>query len=175
MYSPENNISNQIQDLKEKYYNKNGSSFLFKNAQKLECATEIVNNIPINTLLNNTIYIVNNTNQIYIKYEILKSFAAPSVYTMIIEYISNLIELCITNHGTFQLYINMNTFTITAANRYKDLIQMFCEKALQTNSVYHTNLQTIYLYKYPAIIPVLSKLFSTFVDSNAREKVIMVK
>ena len=74
-----------------------------------------------------------------------------------------------------ELYINMNTFTITAANRYKELIQMFCEKALQTNSVYHTNLQTIYLYKYPAIIPVLSKLFSTFVDSNAREKVIMVK
>ena len=69
----------------------------------------------------------------------------------------------------------MNTFTITAANRYKVLIQMFCEKALQTNSIYHTKLNKIYLYNYPAIIPVLTKLFSSFVDNSARGKVVMVK
>lgn len=175
MYSQEDTIANQIKDLKTKYYNKNGSSILFKNTQKRDCATEIVNNIPINILLTDTIHIVENTNQIYIKYEILKLFAAPSVYTIIINHIRNLVELCITNHGSFQLYINMNTFTITAANRYKELIQMFCEKALQSDSIYHTKLQTIYLYNYPAIIPVLTQLFSVFVDSSARGKVVMVK
>ena len=175
MYSQEDTIANQINDLKAKYYNKNGTSILFKNAQKRDCAVEIVNNIPINRLLRETIYIVENTNHIYIKYEILKSFAAPSVYSMIINRISNLVELCIENHGSFQLYINMNTFTITAANRYKELIQMFCEKALQSDSIYHTKLQAIYLYNYPAIIPVLTQLFSAFVDSSAREKVVMVK
>jgi len=175
MYSQEDTIANQINILKTRYYNKNGASILFKNTQKRDCAAEIVNNIPINALLNETIYIVKNTNQIYIKYEILKSFAAPSVYSMIINHISNLVELCIENHGSFQLYINMNTFTITAANRYKELIQMFCEKALQSDSIYHTKLQAIYLYNYPAIIPVLTQLFSAFVDSSARGKVVMVK
>jgi len=175
MYSQEDTIANQIKDLKTKYYNKNGTSILFKNTQKRDCAAEIVNNIPINTLLNETIYIVENTNQIYIKYELLKSFAAPSIYSIIINHISNRVEWCIANHGSFQLYINMNTFTITAANRYKELIQMFCEKALQSDSVYHTKLQAIYLYNYPAIIPVLTQLFSAFVDSSARGKVVMVK
>jgi len=175
MYSAEGNITEKIKELQTKYYNKNGSYILFKNAQKIECATEIVNNIPINTLLNDTIYIVETTNQIYIKYEILKSFANPSVYTYIIDHISNLVQISITNHKSFELHINMNTFTITAANRYKELIQMFCEKALQTNSIYHTKLNKIYLYNYPAIIPVLTKLFSSFVDNSARGKVVMVK
>ena len=175
MYSQEDTIANQIKDLKTKYYNKNGTSILFKNTQKRDCAAEIVNNIPINTLLNETIFVVENTNQIYIKYELLKSFAAPSIYSIIINHISNRVEWCIANHGSFQLYINMNTFTITAANRYKELIQMFCEKALQSDSVYHTKLQAIYLYNYPAIIPVLTQLFSAFVDSSARGKVVMVK
>ena len=175
MYSQEDTIANQINDLKAKYYNKNGTSILFKNTQKRDCAVDIVNNIPINRLLKETIYIVENTNHIYIKYEILKSFAAPAVYSIIINHISNLVELCIENHGSFQLYINMNTFTITAANRYKELIQMFCEKALQSDSIYHTKLQAIYLYKYPAIIPVLRQLFSAFVDNSARGKVVMVK
>ena len=96
MYSQEDTIANQIKDLKTKYYNKNGSSIFFKNTQKMDCAAEIINNIPIYTLLKETIYIVKSTNQIYIKYEILKSFAAPSVYTIIINHISNLIEWCIT-------------------------------------------------------------------------------
>ena len=73
------------------------------------------------------------------------------------------------------VHFNMNTFTITAANRYKELIQMFCEKALQSDSIYHTKLQAIYLYNYPTIIPVLTQLFSAFVDSSARGKVVMVK
>ena len=175
MYSLEDNITDKIKKLKTEYYNEKGSSILFKNAQKMECATEIINNIPIHTLLRETIFIVENTNQIYIKYEILKSFANPSVYTSIIDHISNLVQVSITNHKSFELHINMNTFTITAANRYKVLIQMFCEKALQTNSIYHTKLNKIYLYNYPAIIPVLTKLFSSFVDNSARGKVVMVK
>ena len=111
MYSQEDTIANQINDLKAKYYNKNGTSILFKNTQKRDCAVDIVNHIPINTLLKETIYIVENTNHIYIKYEILKSFAAPAVYSIIINHIiypSNVPRLSYIYFDPFHNYLEIS-------------------------------------------------------------------
>ena len=176
MHSQGNNLSEQLDNMTVKYYSKHGSKpHLFKNTHKLACAKEITSHIPIETLLEQTIVIKPDTNQIHIKYELLKRFACPSVYVTIVEYISDLVNFSITSYGSFEMHIDLNTFTVTAANRYNDLIRMFCEKALQKNSIYQNKLKHIYLYNYPSIISVLTTLFAGFVDESARGKVVLVK
>jgi len=176
MYSPGNSLSEQINDMKATYYNNHGSKPLFfKNSHKLACAKEITSQIPLETLLEQTIVIRPDTNQIHVRYELLKRFACPSVYAAIIDYISNLLHISIANYDSFEMHIDLNTFTVTAANRYNDLIRMFCEKALQKNSAYQIKLKHIYLYNYPSIISILTTLFAGFVDENARGKVVLVK
>ena len=169
-------IEDKLNELKTKYYNeKGGSNFLFKNTQKLDCAKEITESIPIKELLHKSFYISDNTNRIYVEYTILKMYANPAVYKTMLEYVNSLIALCIETRGGFELHVNLKTFTVTAANRYKDLIQMFCENSLQKNCSHQTYLQNIYLYNYPTIIPILTTLFSGFVDDNARSKLVLVK
>jgi hypothetical protein len=176
MHSQSNNLSEQLDIMKVKYYSNHGSNAtFFKNTHKLACAKEITSQIPLETLLEQTIVIRPDTNQIHVKYELLKRFACPSVYAAIIDYISNLVHISITDYDSFEMHIDLNTFTVTAANRYNDLIRMFCEKALQKNSAYQIKLNHIYLYNYPSIISILTTLFAGFVDENARGKVILVK
>lgn len=168
-------IEGKLRSMKSKYYSENRTNRLFKNSQKLACAKDITMQLDIEPLLNKTINIAENTNQIHADYTIFKLFANPSVYAAIIDHIDKLIVVCVKEHNSFELHINMNTFTITAAHRHSQLIRALCETTLQKGSLSQTNLHHIYLYNYPSIIQNIIKLFSGFVDDSTREKVILVK
>ena len=171
----DNNIAQQIQELQSKFYNGTSKNRMFKNDQKLECATMVSDNLNLPTLFSSCIYIIPHQNNIYIDYQILKGFVCPNIYPQIVEYTTNLANQCIDKYQVFSLHINMETFTITAAQRYKYLIELFCNKCFQKGGQFQEQLQYIHLYKYPSIIPMLRKMFSHFIDDSARGKLILEK
>jgi len=170
-----NNIHEQIANLHAKYYSETSKNKIFKNSQKLDCANSVVQNMDLKALFSSCIYILPNKNVIFIDYPKLKTFVCPEIYPQIVECATNLAHQCIKQHRVFSLHINLQSFTITAAQRYKELIEMFCNTCLHKDSEFQSQLQFIHLYHYPSIIPMLRKMFAHFIDDSARGKLVLEK
>ena len=90
------------------------------------------------------------------------------------DYIDKIHHYMFTNNETINIVIDMKSFTITAAQRYMELIKQFCNKYLQ-NDNYMNRIQTIYVRNSPSIIDVIRNMVSPFVSSNVSEKVVFLK
>ncbi len=167
-------VNAQLDEFKNKYKEKRPSFFTSKATNKIERAKYITNQIPLDQLLSNTFFILENTNRIYLDYPKLKLFATPDIYDKLLEHVTKLIQICVNIYGNVELHANLNTFSITAANRYKELIKKCCTHFFQSNSTYKNEITHIYLHNYPKIIPLLTTLFSGFVDDNSYDKIILV-
>lgn len=174
MDSNNTDITDQLAAFKNKYKEQKSSLFSLKSTRNMERAKEITSNISIEKLLSKTIFNVENTNKIYMDYPNFKLFTTPEIYDVMLEYVDKLLHNCVNTYGSVELHANLNTFTITAANRYKDLIQRFCKQFFQSDSKYNNEITKIYLHNYPKIIPILNSLFSGFVDDKSYDKLVLV-
>lgn len=106
-----------------------------------------------------------------------KTYGHQAIYEPIVDYIMNLVTNCIKQHNTFELHVNMQSFTITAAQRYKDVIQLFCNRCLQRNQddTLSSHLVNMYIYNSPKMIGILSNLFAGFIDDTIRAKIKIVE
>jgi hypothetical protein len=160
------------------YIEEGGKNTFFKNAQKQKCSELITSQINIYDLLQQTVFIIPNTNQIYLEYPLLKQFANNSNGEEIINYIISMINHCIIIYGQYEMHINLKGFSISAAERYKSSIQLFCTKCcnqnLNTNTSFAKLLINMYIYNTPSIIDTITKLFSSFMDPCIPQKLVLL-
>ena len=168
------NLQEQLESYKNQFYSDNKKSNFFKSKQKLDCATSIAKKIPIEQLLANSIYIVPNSEFIYIDYPILKNFLCPETYDAVSDHILNLNKIIVATYGYFNIRVDLKSFTITAAQRYSDLIKKFCSLYLN-NEGHSNNIQKIQIYNRPTVMEVLINMFSAFISKESRDKIEFIK
>ena len=115
------NILDEIENKKSEIYNESGKNMFFKKQQKNDVAQQISQQFDMNQLLNLTCY--SEDNQIVIDYTIIKLYAHPDNYSQIIDYIMALYTT--KKHLKVTFHFNINGFTVTSAERYKDFIKMY--------------------------------------------------
>jgi hypothetical protein len=164
-------ITNQIAELQTQFYAQNTKSTFFKNTQKLECAAAITQSIQIDELFKKTVYHVQNTNHVYFDYTIFKTYGHPGIYDQLVDYILAIFTACIQAYDRFEIHINLQSFTMTAAQRYKDITRIFCSKCLGRNTVFYSHVDSLHIYNPPKMIDAFSNLFSGFIDETIRSKV----
>jgi hypothetical protein len=161
----------EIEKFQDTYYSQNKNT-IFKKSQKLECASQISTNFDIQLLLNKTIYIIQNTNRIFIDYTVFKLYGNPNNYRMIIDRLFSLFLEIINTYGNYECHINLNTFTITAAERYKKIIEMFCSECLQnTTTKYAAYLSKMHIYNSPTMLENIAKLFMHYIEPSVKTKI----
>lgn len=162
----------------EFYTQEGGKNVFFKNAQKQKCADLVTSQINIYDLLRQTVFIIPNTNKIYLEYPLFKQFANNSNSEEIIMYIIGLLNHCTAVYGQYEMHINLKGFSISAAERYKSSIQLFCSKCcnqnLNTNTSFANLLIYMYIYNTPSIIDSVTKLFSSFMDPSIPKKLVLI-
>lgn len=168
-----NDLLKDLERYKANYYNENKKNFFFRKSQKINFATKLCQNFDINQLLNNTVYILPNTNSVYFDYTIFKLYANHENYKLIIEYFLNLLNCCINNYNNFVLHVNLNSFTITAAERYKNAIELFCNECLKSQTRYARMLLKMYLYNSPSIVESVHNIFGNLVDPLVRDRLVI--
>lgn len=172
-----NDFSGEIQELeklKNNYYTVNKkNSFLTKN-QKLDCALQIVNNYTIEELLDKSIIIKEQTNQVHVSYPLVKFFLHPNNYNELNTKILNISTQVVSTHGKYELHCDLKGFTPTAAQRYSDLIIYLCKTYLSDNAD-KNSLEKVYLYNTPAIFDTIKKMFSPFISQVSKDKFIIVR
>ena len=171
MYN-ENTLQKQLYDFKEKYYKTNKKNIIFKKKQKLNLANEVTKSFTLDELLKQSIVVNEETSQIHILYPIVKSFLHPDNYKIITDYIFTIKESLIIKNKYYEIIINLKSFTITAAERYKELIKIFCNIYLKDERNVN-ELRYVYIYNAPNIVAILQNMFFPFISDVCKKKFII--
>tara|TARA_B100001175_G_C19494174_1_gene634315 strand:- start:1017 stop:1535 length:519 start_codon:yes stop_codon:yes gene_type:complete len=163
-------IHNDIINIQKRYYDNHEKHLVMKQGQKEDIAKEICRNIDINVLLQNSCIV--NDNHVTIIYPIIKMFCHTDNYNYCVEYMISKFRECINNYGSFSCTIDMNTFTISAAQRHKILIELFCKKCLSdTSNNYSDCLIQLNIENPPSVMEQLYRLFYKFIDPQVKSKI----
>ena len=173
----ESKLLNEISNFEEKYYQDNSKNTFFKKSQKMDLAKQVSNKFDINVLLQNLCYSKKSTNQVVIDYNILKLFANDENFKTIIIHILNVFTDTINTFGNFEVHMNLNTFTISAAERYKKLVELFCKLCLNNKETYDYAkiCNKFYIYNVSNTFEQIVNLFKPFVSPDIKEKVSVLK
>ncbi len=163
-------LQNKITDLQNNYYSSHSKKTFFKSAQKNDCASSITQQLDLNHLVRHTIYNIPNTNCIFFDYTLFKTFATEMIFEYIVDHLMKITEECIENHNSFQMHVNLNTYTISAHERYKNIYTMFTEKCGHSRFHFSDMMSTMHVYNVPAMIDSISPIIRPLVDPKIISK-----
>ena len=169
----DSDLTNKIEELKKAYYQNNQKCVLFKNKQKNECASTITNIIDTDTLFRNTIYTIGQSNQLYFDYTVFKTYMNNSIVNDVLDYTIKLMQKLIQTYGSFVFHVNMDTYSITAHERYKHIYSLFFESCTKRDVDFNHHVSYVYVYNSPKILITLSPFFSSFLGRSVVQNVKM--
>jgi len=158
----------------EFYAEAGGKNTLFKKQQKYDCAKQVVSRISIDTLLTHTCHILENTNCVHIDYPFLKSYASPEIFDTIADYIIAQFQKVKDEYGELIVCLNFEGFTVSAAERYKGLIETFCMKCFQRNTGFSQVVTQFVVYNSTNVADAIKTIVLPFMEDNVRATMLVV-
>lgn len=167
----DNILIENIKKLTNEYCTNNKKMIYLKKSKKEECSKYVWKNItPSKILIESTIFI--NENKIYINYPIFKLYVHNEIYDIIINYIMNCILKIKNEYNNYEIHININGFTISAAQRYYEFINNIFNILFNVKNINY--LYKIYIYNPPSTIEYLKPLFINITNNNnVKDKIII--
>lgn len=168
-----NSLVENMTKIKDEYYTSSGKNLFLKKKQKQQIAEAINSKYSLDDLIENTVYVVKNTNCIYIDYSVFKMYSVPSNYQDIIDRCIEIIIMTINKYGSFQLHINLRSFNITALEMYKSVFQLYNSSCITQGLLYDSkNVEKITIYNTPSVINTLSMIIVRYTDRSIKNKII---
>jgi hypothetical protein len=164
-------LENEIDKLKDEFYSSSSKNIFFKSKQKFECATQIMAKVPLEALLYKTCRYIPSEHLIYIDYTIFKSYATPEIFNTITDYIILVFSEFIQKYGCLEIALNLDTFTVSACERYKTIIQIFCDKCFQQQNNFTHVLRTFRIYNMPSTFETIKQIMSPFLLEEVKAKI----
>jgi hypothetical protein len=172
-----NNTTNMdaiLQHQKE-YYETNKKNMFFKKSQKLDCAETICNRMNLTDLMDQTFWIIPNTNQLYFDYRVLKLYGNPNNFMEIVDNVLRFCSWCVSEYSNFEINVNLSSFTVSAAERFRDIVVLFCEECGKRETRFSERLTAMNLYNTPNMIDQISKILMPIFPVEVRHKIRMFK
>jgi hypothetical protein len=169
--SYEERLVDKIKAIQDDYYNKNKKNTIFKNKQKFDCANTVSNILDLQQLIDQTIYIIPNTNKIFFDYTFFKLFANKDNFNIIVDHTFELLQKTFIMFEKFDLYVNMESFTVSAFERYKDILIDFINKCLLNNTKFSDNMTFLYICNVPKTFDAIIKSLKPFIEKQVYEKI----
>ena len=168
-------MMSEMESITNQYYSSNKKNMFFKNQQKMECAKTVTERVSLQYLLEKTAFQIPDTNIIYIDYTIFKYYANPDNYETAVAYILQLFAKCVREFNTLQIHLNLQSFTISAAERYKKVIEILCDRCFRDGTEYSRLLVKLSIYNTPTMIEHITRLFKPFIGPDVYSKIVMHK
>jgi hypothetical protein len=166
-----NDVIDKVEQLKRDFYAKQSKNTFFKTRQKMELAAAVSSSMNIEELIQRTVYIVKDTNKVFLDYIVFKTYAHPSNYDVIVRYILQLLSYCIEKFGNFEVHVNMDTFSVSACHRYKTVIETYINECMKQDTPFSEKLIFMRLYNIPSIIDNIQKLLNPLIFEEVKKKI----
>lgn len=161
----------KITDAKDTYYANSTRNTFFKKQQKYDCANTICENVGLDEMIDKTFYVIPNTNKVYMDYTIFKLYAIPENFdymaTKLLEELNSVAEI-----NEYEIHVNMESFTISAYDRYKDFISIYCNKCLMFNTTESLKMSKMYIYNTPMVIDTIAKMLKPIMHPGIHSKTV---
>jgi len=168
-------LEREIEKTKSEFYSESGGkNTFFKKQQKYDCAKQVVSKISLEVLLNRTCNIIENTNCVHIDYPLLKTYASPEIFETIADYIIMNFQTVKDKYGNLQIFLNFDGFTVSAAERYKSLIEVFCMKCFQRNTGFAPVVLQFVVYNSPNVMDAIKHIVMPFMEENVKAQLRVV-
>jgi hemoglobin-like flavoprotein len=167
---PYQKMMEDISKIQTDFYSSHRKNIFMKTSQKSECAETISRQIPLEELIRNTIYIIPNSCSVYMDYPLFKTYVSPINYQIVVNHIFETINEVIRRCSTFEMHINLSTFTISAAERYSQIIQSFCNECCKNNTQYSELMNRMYIYNTPSMIQTISTIMVKYTADSIKLK-----
>jgi hypothetical protein len=92
----------------------------------------------------------------------------------IIQTILELFANIINSHGSYQVHVNLDTFSMSAAHRYSDIIRDFCQKCMRSETRYANYTEKFCIYNTPSVMQNISKLFNPLINENVKKRIELI-
>lgn len=166
-----NELLAKIEKLKADYYSKQTKNTFFTSKQKLAAAETVSNSINLEELVHRSVFVINNTNKVYVDYTVFKLFANPSNYQYIIDYMLTLLTYCIEHNGLFEVHVNLDTFTVSACHRYKEVIELYLTECMKKDTELSEKLGKMHIYNIPSVFETIQKMLMPLMHDVVKEKI----
>ena len=168
-------LEREIEKTKSEFYaDSGGKNTFFKKQQKYDCAKQVVSKISLDVLLCRTCSIVENTNYVHIDYPLLKTYASPEIFETIADYIIMNFQQIKDTYGNLQIFLNLDGFTVSAAERYKSLIEIFCMRCFQRNTGFAPVVLQFVVYNSPNVMDAIKHIVLPFMEDNVKAQLRVV-
>jgi len=162
-----------MEKYQQEYYQSQGKNMFFKKSQKQDCAKGVSQAFPLEDMLQRTIFIIPGKNKLVFDYTVFKLYATSENYEAIIKRVIDLYDVLLSEYSNFEVHIVLEGFTISAAERYKSVIQLFCNKCMTAQTKYTTYITAMYLYYTPSMMESISALLKPFIDPDISQRIVM--
>ena len=167
-------LEEQINSLKNEFYSNNQKKIIFKNKQKFDYAKVVSDSINLEFLITNTFITNKETDIILFQYPIFKNYATYDNIKEILNYFVNLVVDKIKTFNQYRLYVNLESYSITAHERFKNMYIMLFEIDSENHIIFNDKLLSLTVLNSPHILSTLNSFFSSFVDNNVVNKVTLI-
>lgn len=162
-----------MEKYQQEYYQSQGKNMFFKKGQKQDCAKGVSQAFPLEEMINRTIFLLPQKNKLIFDYTVFKLYATSENYDAIVEKVIEAYDLLLTQYSNFEVHIILDGFTISAAERYKSVIQLFCNKCMSCDTRYTQYISGMYLYYTPSMMENISALLKPFIDPLVSDRIVM--
>lgn len=162
-----------MEKYQQEYYQSQGKNMFFKKSQKQDCAKGVSQAFPLEDMIRRTIFILPNKNKLVFDYTVFKLFATNENCDVIIQWIIDSYDQLLSQYANFEVHIILDGFTISAAERYKSIIQNFCNKCMTSETRYTQFITGMYLYYTPSMMESISTLLKPFIDPLISKRIFM--
>lgn len=167
-------LEREIEKVKDEFYGETGKNTFFKKQQKYDCAKQVVSKIPLDVLFARTCYNIENTDCVIIDYPIMKTYAYPEVFDDLAEYIISVFYKVVTKYGTFEARLNLDGFTVSAADRFKRLIEVFCMKCFNQGTGFSMIINKFVVYNTTSVIDSVKPIVSHLIEENVKKRLFLI-
>lgn len=158
----------KVSKLQDTYYAANPKRIIMKKQQKNECANVVSKLVGTNNMLTQCIYVFDGY-KLYIDYTVFKTFVCPDNYNLIIEYVINIMHAIINEYGRYQLYVNLNTFSISALERYRVFFQQMSVRCAANQ--FDRYVEIVHIHNSPSFLSATSGLLAQFMSDSVKNKI----
>lgn len=159
----DNNIQSKLEALNAAFYSQGQQqkNVLFKKKQKEDCARHVSEQVTLEEAISKSFFSIRDEVggiAFYLNYPLLKLYLHPGNYVEIIDSfigklsgaISDNIERTGDESASIDIHINLQGFTISAAERYKYVLVYFSQKCNDDLIVFTPHISRVFIYYTPS-------------------------
>jgi len=164
-------FSSEIERLQQQFYSTQSKAVLFKSNQKMQCAASVANGINLDEWIQKTVFIIPQTNKIFMDYTVFKAYGHPEIYTRVVDYILVLLSSLIDQYDSYETHINIDTFTPSACQRHKSCVELFLSKCMNHETEFSKKCLSLHLYNAPSVFETVRQILNPLIHPSLKQKI----